>query len=115
MTEKPIIETSGIKKFSITVEYVFKANFNDTYWLEKQDYDFEKLSKETLTWIDPYNGRSKIGNTAIALSYCSDDSFVILINENGMIREERHSVIFGCILCEDYDDSMLLSARIDLH
>lgn len=115
MTDKPIIETTKRTRLSIIVEYVFRANFNDTYWLEKMDFDFEKLDRDHLTWIDPYNGRSKIGNTKIALSYCSDDRFVILIKENGVITEEERTATFDCILCEDYDDSLLLSARVTVH
>ncbi len=114
MTDRPIIETTKRKRLSVTVEYVFRANFNDTYWLEKMDFDLERLGGEKLTWIDPYNGRSKSGSTRIALSYCSDDRFVILKKENGVIAEEQCAVISGCILCEDYDESLLLSARIDV-
>ena len=112
--KQPIIETTKRKQFSITVEYVFRANFNDTYWLEKSDYSLEDLDKENLTWIDPYNGRSKTNGTQIALSYCSDEKFVILKKENGVVKAEEASVLLGCILCEDYNESMLLSARIDV-
>ena len=111
---QPIIETTKRKQLSITVEYVFKANFNDTYWLEKSDYNLEELDKENLTWIDPYNGRSKTNSTQIALAYCSDEKFVILKKENDIIKAEEASVLCGCILCEDYNESMLLSARVDV-
>ena len=111
---QPIIETAKRKKLSITVEYVFKANFNDTYWLEKSDFDFEHLDRDKLTWIDPYNGRSKTNGMQIALAYCSDEKFVILKKENGVITSEEASVLWGCILCEDYNESLLLSARIDV-
>ena len=114
MTDKPIIETKKRKRLSVTVEYVFRANFNDTYWLEQLEFDFDRLDREKLTWIDPYNGRSKTNSTLVALSYCSDEKFVILKKENGVITEEEASVLCGCILCEDYDESLLLSARIDV-
>jgi hypothetical protein len=112
--DQPIIETTKRKRISITVEYVFKANFNDTYWLEKSDYNLEELDKENLTWIDPYNGRSKTNSTQIALAYCSDEKFVILKKESGIIKAEEDSVLCGSILCEDYNESMLLSARVDV-
>ena len=114
MTDKPTIETIRKKRMLITVEYVFKANFNDSYWLEEVSYDFDTLDRENPTWIDPYHGRSKTNSTSFALLYCSDEKLVILKKENGIISKEESSAFFGYTFCEDYDSSMLLAAHINI-
>ncbi|MBQ2989193.1 MAG: hypothetical protein IJD59_08830 [Clostridia bacterium] len=114
MTNKPTIETIRKNRMIITVEYVFRANFNDSYWLEEVNYDFDTLDRENLTWIDPYHGRSKTNGTSFALLYCSDEKFVILKKENGEIRKEEASAFLGYTFCEDYDQSMLLAAHINI-
>ena len=112
MAEKPIIETAKVKRLLVTIQYVFKANFNDSYWLEQIEIDPDALDREQLTWFDPYNGRSKQGNTLVAVKYCSDDKLVLLKNETGVISEETAEGVSECILCEDYDQSMLLASHI---
>ena len=114
MTEKPIIEVSKRTRLSITIEYVFRASFNDTYWLEELNFDLCQLDRDQLTWIDPYNGRSKTNSMTVALLYCSDEKLVLLKNESGELKKEESNVFWGCTLCEDYDESMLLAAHIRL-
>ena len=114
MIERPVIDTDRARSLKITVEHVFRANFNDSYWLEEVNYDFDTLDRENLTWIDPYHGRSKTNGTSFALLYCSDEKFVILKKENGEIRKEEASAFLGYTFCEDYDQSMLLAAHINI-
>ena len=112
MTNKPIIETKKYKRLSITIEYVFRAYFNDTYWLEELNFDLYQLAGEKPIWIDPYHGRSKTGSTSIAVLSCSDEKLVLLKNENGTVKKEEADSFWGCTLCEDYDESLLLAAHI---
>lgn len=109
-----MIKLSDYKYLSITVEYVFKANFNDTYYLETNYFDIDNLRGNEPLWIDPYNGKSKIGNTEIALGDFFDEEFIIFEKKNGTIKENRKCLGMEHICCEDYNDSMLLSARIGL-
>ena len=111
MENKPFITLGEKKILSITVEYVFRANFNDTYWLFETELDPLSLDTEKLTWLDIYNGRSKNGTT-IAVLRCSDAELVILEKSGNNIKEIASDSFGQCILCEDYDESMMLSARI---
>lgn len=112
MTNKPIITTKRFKSFLLIIQYVFRANFNDTYWLEEKVIDLEQLDKDKLTWFDPFNGRSKINNTLLAIKYVSDDSFIILKKQDDVVTEQEIENYLDYIVCEDYDQSMLLAAHI---
>jgi len=112
--DKPIIQTTKIKSLSVVVQYVFRASFNDTYWLEEKIINLDDLDRDKLTWFDPYNGRSNIGDTLVSLSYCSDDKFIILEKRNGVIKEITTENYLTCIICEDFDDDKLLAAHINI-
>lgn len=112
MENKPIIKTKKVKSIKVTIQYVFKANFNDTYWLEEIIIDLNELrDKRELVWFDPFNGRSKENNTLIAISYVSDSKFVVLEKKNGEVVEKEIKGISEYILCEDYDGSMMLASH----
>ena len=98
----------------ITVEYAFRANFNDSYYLETFNTSLNDIDKEELKWIDPYNGRSKLSNTSIAIKDCSDAEYTILENIDGVIRETKTPLHSSYICSEDYDKSMLLAAHIKI-
>lgn len=112
MTNKPVIETVKVKKIRITVQYVFRANFNDTYWLEENTINLDELDRNNLTWFDPYNGRSNINNTLIAIAYCSDEKMIVLEKCGDKIKENEIKYPYEHILCEDFNDSMMLAAHI---
>lgn len=112
MTNKPVIETVKVKKIRITVQYVFRANFNDTYWLEENTINLDELDRDSLTWFDPYNGKSNINNTLIAIAYCSDEKMIILEKCDDKIKETEIKYPDEYILCEDYNESMLLASHI---
>ena len=111
---KPIIETVKNKKISVTIHYIFKANFNDSFFLEEFEIDIASLNRDELTWFDPYNGRNSLSDTRTAISYCSDDRLTVLEKTNGVIREISEESIYDCIISEDYDDSMLIASHIRL-
>lgn len=115
MISKPIIETKKIKSLLVTIQHVFKANFNDTYWLEEIIINLDELNKEKLTWFDPYNGRSKINNTLVAVAYVSDEKFIILEKKDNVIKEKVREKYSDCIICEDFDESLLLASHIRLN
>lgn len=113
--EKPIITVSRELYLTITIMHVFRANFNDTYYLDKVFFNLNDLNKEELTWIDPYNGRSKFNNTLIALAYCSDEGFVILEKNNGIIKEHYERELYLDVICsEPFDDSVFLASHISI-
>lgn len=55
------------KYLELTIQHFFKANFNDTYYLEKIYFDLDKIINDKIVWIDPYNNKSKNNNTFIAI------------------------------------------------
>lgn len=114
MIDKPVIETSKFKKVIITIQYVFRANFNDTYWLEDEIINLDDLDKEGLTWFDPFKGRSKFNNTLVSIKYVSNDKFIILKKKDNIINEIENECYIDHIICEDYDQSMMLAAHIRL-
>ncbi|MBQ8432221.1 MAG: hypothetical protein IJX28_04995 [Clostridia bacterium] len=96
----------------ITIQYVFRASFNDTMYLEEKSLPLEELDREQLTWFDPFYGRSNRNEIQVAVAYCSDDKLVLLQKEGDKIQEQEASFGRECILCEDYNESMLLAAHI---
>ena len=115
MLNKPIIEATKIKSLKITIQYVFRANFNDTYWLEEMIIDLNELkNSQELIWFDPFNGRSKENDTLVAISYVSDEKFIVLEKKKDIVSEKVIENISEHILCEDFDESMLLAAHISL-
>ena len=112
MTNKPIIKAVKVKKIRIVIQYVFRANFNDTYWLEEKTINLNELDREKLTWFDPYNDRSNINNTLVAISYCDDEKMIVLEKCGDIIKENEVKYPYEHILCEDFDDSKMLAAHI---
>lgn len=112
MMKKPIIEVKKVKKLLVTVQNVFRANFNDTYWLEEKIIVLDEIDRDNLTWFDPYLGRSNINDTLIAISYCSDEKLIILEKRNDTIKEVVASGISDCIFCEDFNEYMMLASHI---
>ena len=113
MKNKPIFTLGEKNVLSITNEYVFRADFNDTYWLSEKELELSALDREELTWIDVYDGRSK-NETKVAVLRSSDTELVILEKSGNNINEIKSDSFGQCTLCEDYDESMMLSARIKL-
>lgn len=115
MLNKSIIETSKAKSLRVTIQYVFRGNFNDNYWLEEIIIDLNELKdKQELVWFDPFNGRSKVNNALVAIAYVSDEKFIILEKKNNSIIEKESAKYSDYIICEDYDESMLLASHIRL-
>ena len=112
MDIKPRIDCNDGDKLVITVEYVFRANFNDSYYLETHEIDINSLSRDELYWFDPYFGRSKIGTSRVALAKYSKESFTFIEKNSEKTKEQRLDPYMTFIVCEDYDDSMLLAAHI---
>lgn len=110
--EKALFDTKKYSKLHITVMYVFRASFNDTYWLEEKDIPLGSLDEGAL--FDPYFGRNKGEAVEIALLSCSDDKAVFL--EKREDKATEHIVLNGgeLIVCDDFDESMLIAAHISL-
>ena len=114
MADKPVIETKTVKRLNITVARVFKASFNDTYWFEDFYVDLDSLDKEKLTWFDPYNKKGLKNTTRVAVSYCSDDKIVILVESDGEVKEQTSERGIDCIVSEDYDENTFIAAHISM-
>ena len=114
MTDKPVIETKTVKRLKITVVRVFKASFNDTYWLEDFYVDLDSLDKEKLTWFDPYNKKGLKNTTRVAVSYCSDEKIIILVESDGEVKEQTSERGIDCIVSEDYDENTFIAAHISM-
>ena len=114
MQDKPIINVTTKRSISYQIMYVFRANFNDTYYLENYKFDVDEIPRDRLIWIDPFYGRSKQNKTLVAISYISDDEIIILENTNDKIIEHKAKTLMDVIICEDYDKSMLLACHINL-
>ena len=115
MENKVIIKANKVKKVVCVVQYVFKANFNDTYYLEEIVMDLESIKEDgELFYFDPFMGRSKINDTMVAISYVDDEKFTLVTKKNNEITYESKDSYLDFILTEPYDDSMFLSASISL-
>ena len=111
---KPIIKVKENRCAMVNIMYVFRANFNDTFYIDEIVIDLNKLNNESLYWFDPFNNKSKENNTLVAISYCDDNKMIILEKKDNQIKEHKVTFIKECILCEDYDSSRLLASHISL-
>lgn len=114
MDDRPIIEVTQKRSISYQIMHVYKANFNDTYYLERYKFDVDEIPKDRLVWIDPFFGRSKRNNIEVAIKYISDDEIIILEKKDNIIKEHRADIIMDIIICEDFDNSTLLACHINL-
>ena len=112
MERKPHFEPAAFDTLSATVQYVFRANFNDTYHLDTVKIRLDELPRDRLVWFDPYCGRSKSSNTEIAVLSVSGKEFTILERVKDTVTEHKRDVLREYIVCEDYDDSRLLATHI---
>ena len=87
--EKIKILTNKYKYLSFTIQHVFKANFNDTYYFETMYVDIAELTDKELVWIDPFNKRSKFNNLLVALSYIDENKYIIYIKQDEKITKEE--------------------------
>ena len=110
--ERPTIEVNKAKRLRICVEYVFRASFNDTYFLEEHTIDLNDLDKNQLTWFDPFCGRNEKNDLTVAVSYCSDNELIVWEKKNGEIKKLPKSRSYTA--CEDFDDSKMLAAHINI-
>lgn len=114
MTNKPIIEAQNVKSLKISVVRVFKASFNDTYWLEDFTVNLNELQKDELAWFDPYNGRGNKNATRIAVAYCSDEKLVILEKTGDEIKKQESTNGVDAIISEDFDEYTFIAAHISM-
>ena len=112
--DRPIIETKKNDLIRITVQHVFRANFNDTYWLDEIDLPISEIDRAALTWFDPFFGRSKRNTLKVAIVSCSDDQLVILEKDGDTVKENKSGYFTECVVTEDFDDSVFLAAHISL-
>ena len=112
--EKIKILTNKYKYLSFTIQHVFKANFNDTYYFETMYVDIDELTDKELVWIDPFNKRSKFNNLLVALSYIDENKYIIYIKQDEKITKEEVNVTLECIVSEPFDDSVFLASHIRL-
>lgn len=112
MTRRPLFNYEKAKSVWIVVQLVFKANFNDTYYLSEKKIPLDELDRDALTWFDPYDGNSNKGGTLVAIAECSDEEFVLLEKCGDIIKKHRHTNSIGCIVDEDNNESTLLAAQI---
>ena len=110
--EKPSFNDAPFDTLAITVQYVFRANFNDSYYLDTYEINISELPIDGLHWFDPYFGRSKKGTTRVALVACGKEYFTMRADEDGKITEQKLEPYMDFIVCEDYDESMMLAAHI---
>lgn len=111
--DKAIFTNTKNRYISIKIYRVFKANFNDSYFLDEYRVNVNTM-KDEIVWFDPFMGHSKINNVSAAIYSCSDDEITILEKRNNDIKEFKTEILLEHIICEDYDNSTMLASHIEL-
>ena len=109
---KPTIELTEKRYMVINVMHVYRANFNDTFYIEDLKFDLDDLCKDELVWFDPYLGRSKLNKTLVAINYCTNQEIKVLEKTNDIITEHVVDGMFECVISEPFDDSVFLASHI---
>ncbi len=108
------METNKFKSLRLQIISVAKANFNDTYYIETKYINLNDILSDELVWIDPYNGRSRINNTLIAINSINDGEIIFLEKKDGKVVEKKNEINSEYICCEEFDKNFLLASHIDL-
>ena len=113
MQKKTKITCKKYAKLHIFVTYVFRGNFNDEMYLCEKDIFLDELDGQELVWFDPYLGKSKVNDTRIAITRVTKTGASYLIERTGEIKEEKIA-LYGSTFAEDFDESRLLAAHLQL-
>lgn len=112
MRRKPAFYKSPFDTLVISVQYVFRANFNDTYFIDSREISIDELSRDEIYWFDPFLGKSKLGKARVALVGCGKEHFRMQSTDGENISERRLDSYLDFIVSEDYDESRMLAAHI---
>ena len=113
--QKTVIETTKYTQVVISLELVFKANLNDSYYLGEQSIPFADLQKEELVWFSPFHGRPSAKDKKIALLYCSDEGFTLLEKVGDTIeKQENIPLKSGTTVSDDFDKGSFFWASIKI-
>ena len=114
MNNKPIINIKN-KYINVSIMYVQKCNFNDTYYLDDLIIDLDTLNKDELSWFDPFKKLSKKNDTLISIYEVSDNKIVYLEKRNDEIKTITKEFIGTHIICEDYNETLLLASHLNIY
>ena len=112
--KKTIVNSKKYTQLCVSVRYVFRANFNDTYFIEDHKTELGTLDGKELSFFDPYYGNGKGSLAEVALAFVDDDKFVLYEKRADVIKKVEHDIMLEHIVCDDNDESTLIAAHISI-
>ena len=106
------INTKIISKIKISVEHVYKANFNDSMQIADAVILLEEIKDKPLLWFDPYLGLNKKQQIEIAVVSVDDEEVTYYEKNNGEIKVITKELILDYILADDLNEQLLIATHI---
>mgnify|MGYP003311948965 CR=1 FL=1 len=103
MNKEVIIDTNKFKKVHVTIQYVFRANFNDTYYLEELIFNLDEINKvesgttDDIIHNDPVSAGVTVMGETIRVTFNLRKGVEIYCNSKDIDEAKR----LGCKIEQD--------------
>ena len=99
------------KSLNISVNLVYRGNFNDERLIATKKIEFGELIGEPFVWFDPYLNMLKDSKLKIAFAYLEEATLYILVDDGekiSLVEKECYLHSFTA----DYDSSYIIASSI---
>lgn len=99
------------KKVNISVNLVYRGNFNDERLIASRSIEVEELVGRPFAWFDPYLDMLKGSKLKIAFAYLDEATLYILVDDGEDIKVvEKECYLHS--FSADYDNSYIIASSI---
>ncbi len=99
------------KAFHISVNLVYRGNFNDERLIASRSIEVEELVGKPLMWFDPYLDMLGGSTLKIAFAYLDEATLYILVDDGNDIKlVEKECYLHS--FSDDYDNSYIIASSI---
>ena len=118
MTKKQILnldkftaENPKIQTIHVSVNLVYRGNFNDERLIDSQQFQVNELIDKPLVWFDLYLGKYAKNSIKIAFAYLKNRDLYFL-EDNGKEVNVIKKDTFSHYYSDDYDEKYIISTQI---
>lgn len=96
---------------NLSVNLVYRGNFNDERLIESKKIVFAEFENKPLVWLDVYLGNKKDNKVKIAFVYVNKKKIYFLEDDGERIKVVKKSE-FSHYYSDDYDEKYIISTEI---
>lgn len=96
---------------NISVNLVYRGNFNDERLIDSKKFVFADMVGKPLEWFDLYLGKFEQNTVKLAFAYVNKKNIYFLMDDGGKIKAiKKHE--FSHYFSDDYDEKYIISTQI---